>query len=534
LLSFYSTFSYPSLFFTVFIVPFLSFLFFPVMRLSSLSTSVSLLALAAVVLGDAAPDADAPSDVLSLTTATFKSSVADEPLMLVEFFAPWCGHCKALAPHYEEAATALKEKNIKLAKVDCVDEADLCQENGVQGYPTLKVYKNGTPAEYSGPRKADGIISYMIKQSLPAVSEVTASNHDEFTKSDKLVVVAYLATPTDAPSAQFSEVAETHRDDYLFGLTTDKDAIAAAGVAAPAIVVYRSFDAPRSEFPYPISSATVTELEDWVKDLAVPLLDEVNADNYAVYVQSGKPLAYLFIDPSTEEKDAQIAAIKPVAEKYKSHVNFVWIDAIKYGDHAKALNIMEAKWPAFVIQSLEKQLKYPYDQSKDLTEDGAADWVKQYVEGALEPSLKSQPVPESQTESVLTVVGKNFDEVVLDDSKDVFLELYASWCGHCKRLAPTWETLGEKYASIKDRLVIAKMEAPENDLPPSVDFRVAGFPTLKFKPAGTRDFVDYEGDRSLDSLVAFVEQHAKNSLVPKVDAEEAQVPVNVTSGHDEL
>ena len=46
-----------------------------------------------------------------------------------------CGHCKALAPHYEEAATTLKEKNIKLAKVDCVDEAELCQVHGVQGYP---------------------------------------------------------------------------------------------------------------------------------------------------------------------------------------------------------------------------------------------------------------------------------------------------------------------------------------------------------------------------------------------------------------
>jgi len=46
-----------------------------------------------------------------------------------------CGHCKALAPHYEEAATKLKEKGIKLAKVNCVDEADLCQENGIQGYP---------------------------------------------------------------------------------------------------------------------------------------------------------------------------------------------------------------------------------------------------------------------------------------------------------------------------------------------------------------------------------------------------------------
>lgn len=61
------------------------------------------------------------------------------------------------------------------------------------------------------------------------------------------------------------------------------------------------------------------------------------------------------------------------------------------------------------------------------------------------------------------------------------------------------------------------MEAQENDLPPSVPFTIAGFPTIKFKKAGTRDFIDYEGDRSYESLVAFLEEHAVNSLeIPDV------------------
>ena len=95
----------------------------------------SVLALAILAL------AEQDSDVLSLTTSTFEAAVNPEPLMLVEFFAPWCGHCKALAPHYEEAATALKEKGIEDAKVDCVDEADFCQAQGVQGYPyVLRLY----------------------------------------------------------------------------------------------------------------------------------------------------------------------------------------------------------------------------------------------------------------------------------------------------------------------------------------------------------------------------------------------------------
>ncbi|PFH52764.1 hypothetical protein AMATHDRAFT_139013 [Amanita thiersii Skay4041] len=504
------------------------------MRFASLAP-VSLLALASLVL------ADAESDVISLTAATFEDSVNTESLMLVEFFAPWCGHCKALAPHYEEAATALKDKNIKLAKVDCVEEAELCQSKGVQGYPTLKVYRNGEPKEYGGPRKADGIISYMVKQSLPAVSEVTATNHEEFQKSDRLVAVAYLASPTDVPAPQFSAAAEAHRDDYLFGLTTDNDAIKAAGVTPPAVIVYRTFDESRSEYPYPVSALTSDELSDWLKELNIPVIDEVNGDNYLAYATSRKPLAYLFLDPTSEKKDEIIEAIRPVASKFKPKMNFVWIDAVQFGDHAKALNLVESKWPSFVVQDLTKQLKYPFDQSKEVTPEAVSAFVEEYLEGKIEPTLKSEPVPETQDEPVYVVVGKNFEEVVLDDNKDVFIEFYATWCGHCKRLKPTWDSLGERFADRKDRITIAKMEATENDLPQSVPFRVSGFPTIKFKPAGTRDFVDYDGDRSLESLVAFVEEHAKNSLESPVAPQDnnTQVPledskVETDSSHDEL
>lgn len=82
------------------------------------------------------------------------------------------------------------------------------------------------------------------------------------------------------------------------------------------------------------------------------------------------------------------------------------------------------------------------------------------------------------------------------------------------------------------------MEATENDLPPSIPFRISGFPTIKFKPAGSRDFIDYEGDRSFESLVTFVEEHAKNSLEIPVVAQPGEPQVvlsaeNATS-HDEL
>ena len=84
------------------------------------------------------------------------------------------------------------------------------------------------------------------------------------------------------------------------------------------------------------------------------------------------------------------------------------------------------------------------------------------------------------------------------------------------------------------------MEVQQNDLPPSAPFRVAGFPTLKFKPAGSKKFLDFAGDRSYESLVEFVEENAKNDLTyvpPPTGA--AQDPIDHAATpdaheHDEL
>jgi len=90
--------------------------------------------------GDAAA---AASDVVVLTDKTFKETIATGP-WLVKFYAPWCGHCKKLAPTWDELAAVQKTaKKFNVAKVDCTVEKTTCQEQGVGGYPTLKLFNNG-------------------------------------------------------------------------------------------------------------------------------------------------------------------------------------------------------------------------------------------------------------------------------------------------------------------------------------------------------------------------------------------------------
>ena len=132
------------------------------------------------------------SHVLSLTNVTFDDAIKNNKHLLVKFIAPWCGHCKALAPAYAAAAKQLAESGseIKLASVDATIEQDLAQKYDVKGYPTIKFFSDGTTLEYTGGRTEDDIINWLKKKTGPAADEL--KNVDDLKKlkeSNDVVVI---------------------------------------------------------------------------------------------------------------------------------------------------------------------------------------------------------------------------------------------------------------------------------------------------------------------------------------------------------
>jgi len=115
--------------------------------------------------------------------------------------------------------------------------------------------------------------------------------------------------------------------------------------------------------------------------------------------------------------------------------------------------------------------------------------------------MKSEAVPETQG-NVVYVVGTEFEKIVMDPTKDVLVKFYAPWCGHCKKLAPIWDELGEAYKD-QPNVVIAKFDATVNEAN-GVD--VSGYPTLKWYPKDNKAGVDYDGDRDLEGFKSFIDQ----------------------------
>lgn len=180
------------------------------------------------VLAGLAAAVAAKSAVLDLIPDNFDDVVlkSGKPT-LVEFFAPWCGHCKKLAPTYEELAQAFAtNKEVQIAKVDADAEKTLGRRFGVQGFPTLKWFdgKSDKPVDYEGGRDLDSLKTFIAEKTgakpkrkleLPSqVEMLTDTTFKEIVGSDKDVLVAFTA-PWCGHCKNLAPTWETLAQDFV-------------------------------------------------------------------------------------------------------------------------------------------------------------------------------------------------------------------------------------------------------------------------------------------------------------------------------
>ena len=189
----------------------------------------------------------AADDVLVLGGDNFEDLALSKDLIAVEFYAPWCGHCKQLEPEWRAAASKLKARDppIYLGKVDATAAGNrkIASTFGVQGYPTIKLFRKGNVGDYKGPRKAAGIVEYLQEQSLPATVEIKAKEDmASYAAQGKMVCLGFFEKGS-AEEAAFVEAASLLRGDELakFALAADGSPVFGEfEVTSPAVVLVRS------------------------------------------------------------------------------------------------------------------------------------------------------------------------------------------------------------------------------------------------------------------------------------------------------
>jgi protein disulfide isomerase family A protein 3 len=454
-------------------------------------------------------------DVLDLTDGDFDSRLAEHQTALVMFYAPWCGHCKRLKPEYAKAAEDLLRNDppVALVKVDCTEGGkETCNKNGVSGYPTLKIFRNGEVSqEYNGPREAAGIVKYMKAQVGPSSVELkTPDCLKKLLAAEKeSVVVGFFEKESDLKVA-FLKVADKLREKVKFAHTSFKELLDTNKIK-DGLILFRPIHLQNKFEENSVKytgDADATEIQKFITKNFHGLVGHRKPENRQEF-ENPLFVAYFGVDYVKNPKGTNYwrNRILKVAKEFLGKANFAISsnDEFQHELNEFGLDYVKGDKPVIAARDAKNQ-KFVL---KDFSIEGFEIFISDVLEGAIEPYLKSEPVPENNDQSLKVAVAKNFDEVVVNNGKDTLIEFYAPWCGHCKKLAPVFEELAEK---LKDEdVAIVKMDATANDVPST--YEVRGFPTLFWLPKDLKESpVKYEGGREVDDFIKYIAKEATNEL----------------------
>lgn len=327
-------------------------------------------ALASCLLLLHAPQSVSAHEIVTITDENF-AEYSGKDFMLLEFYAPWCGHCKKLKPAYEKAAAALKQSlpEVVIAQCDATEESGVAGKHDVRGYPTLKWFRAGEVSEYTGERSEAGIIAWVTRKAEPAVAALVDVAAIASFKAKTEVAVVFYGTKEDPSFAAFEAAAGVAPDDVLYGLA--EPVLVPEGVEAPAAVLYRRFAS--DEPPASLAAKALTEqrCKEWVAVEGLPAILEFTQANMPKIFQdraeSGLQLLHvlLFSDSTAAYHEGAKAAMAAAYQQYKGEAINVLVDAAAAADSKRCAAIAAAQSTA-ELQSTRRLALLPTSNKRPL------------------------------------------------------------------------------------------------------------------------------------------------------------------------
>jgi len=491
------------------------------------------------------------SGVKELNADDFDDFVGKEgETCIVEFYAPWCGHCKQLKPEYEKLSKMLKGQ-IGVYAVDASEDQNrpIAQRFGIQGFPTIKVWKGKKVMDYQGARTADGMAEFARKHVVVNIKQVTTKNFEKFLKKEKVQVLIFSKKGSVEPAygavsnrfKKFASFGQVRKDKKLakkFKVDFDDEPILVfpKDETEPETYMYKGAGPLKARSFRKYLKKFVPDAPDDPDDF----LPEIT-DNSCFKERCKKKGLCVLVISSHDENDSERIhdAVLEVKENHHSASLFAFakIDGVKHRSwveevFGKGLNL---DLPQIIVLSAVKKRYASYMGS------GSVNSVSSFVGGILSGKTRTTPCefkddefppigstettdckakkkpkkqkPQQQpgggggsgeefnkesSEFITPLTSDNFAEEIIDSTQPSLVTFYAPWCGHCKRLAP-------EYAKAADKLKgMMKMGAVDctahQDL--CEEYQVQGFPTMKFFPAESDEPEDYQGQRTARGITS--------------------------------
>ena len=458
-------------------------------------------------------------DVIILTDSTFEKAINNYEYLLVFFYAPWCIRCNKFHPEYDKAASILKTENIFLAKVDATIEKKLVKKFELTGFPVLKLFIWGTYVEYTGERNHEDLIKWIRKKTNGIAFEEIKSEEDlDIFKQSNDVVLIYFGQDENDINI-FTKLARKN-DDIPFGVIKDKTLIEKYAGNDKKIILYKTFDEKQRE----LNLITEKEIQEFINKYSTPQVMFLNKKAFNAIFEKKIPGIILYINEKSSNFDLYLNIMKNISKKinYKYKVIITDIKEGLAAKNAEIMNIKEKDLPALRIADTSGDYLKKYKIEKELNEENIMEFISDWENKRIKSYIKSSDVPEKNNDDVFILVGKTFENEVINNNKDVIVLFYSPLCKHltqnCKDLLKNYSDIAKKLKKLNPNLIMAKIDGIENEVE---SIQISSFPKIKFFPGNKKNKppIDYDGDNSVNDIIKFIKENSSFKIILDVNEE---------------
>jgi len=450
--------------------------------------------------------------VIVLDKGNFNQVISTYENVLVEFYAPWCGHCQKLEPEYSKAAEYFKQegKQVRLAKVDCTVEEEICKNFGIEGFPTLLIFMEGKPSEYTGGRTANTIIGWVKKKTeIPTVIIEKLSDLETVVQKAEVAVI-FFGDEFDAGFKLYRKVASDNMEIPFFHTTSQEFIDKYNPSGDRKVVMVRNFDEREVNFEDIFTSENI---EAFVLKNRFPKIVDYN-NKYARVIFGDRYPALFLMTGRGDTTDKAIEILKELAPEFYGKFLITLCDTedelcqkvVKY------FGLIREEVPAiyFFKPPTPKERPEKYLFEGRITKENIRKFYEDFTNGKLSPVLRSEEVPEENKDPLKNIVGKIYRDVVFDEDKDVIVFYSGESCADCKEYLKEFQGFAKLVTPIED-LIVGQIDLERNEVK---DLKFDSFPQILLYPRDKKDTpISYKGPKDLKTIFNYF----KDSLTVEFD-----------------
>jgi len=349
------------------------------------------------------------SRALNITNMSFDEIVKSDTIVVIMFYAPWCGHSKSLLPVWEDLESLFSPDHAKalvVAKVDCVDQPDLYWKENITSFPTIKVFFRGLAIKYEGEKDKGSLLQYFeyISSQLINIKNLESwhSFHSKNQRDSSSRSIFSLHThlrPEPELSLHFEYICKMYR--ITCAVTNNELLSEDLSLQLPAVVASRNFPGEKNSISLEGAALSIETMYQFVEDKMYPLVTYFNPDNHFFLFSStrqGFQNHVIFaVDMKTTVGQSWFEVEINLAGKFKNRCLFIVVDVSDSSSFSNNilsdLELKRESTPSFlIVSSHQTEVRfYKFGGSidaKTCDESSIENWIDTFFSGNLSPIRK--------------------------------------------------------------------------------------------------------------------------------------------------